>query len=419
MLFEPEHRATAQAPVARPSQPPRPSSRGASAPPPSARLEDERPVPNVVPTSGTRAPDAAEEAFFEDTIGANSQPFTGEIVLPRRSRALPIVIALGFVIGIIGTVAVMNSGDGEVPTADAGAAVVVPVVKPATDVVAARDEDAGDSEVDGGALAAVEQEPAADVADAGVDGPALVAAVTDAGRELLSAVDSRVMDAAVEVVAATTARDAGAVAQVREAPSGDAGGAPVVAEAVPVAAKDAGASPTKDVALAGAKDAGAAFDVVGASGKDAGAALARDVGAARPGGSADAGAAGAAGGALSDAQFGKLLDEGKAALVAERWGTAVKLFRKAVGDRPGDATARAGLGIALVFSETGFREAIPHLKEATKVDPANARAWLALGIALQNLGRDAEAKAPYRKFLELSPTSPQAAEVRAALQAIP
>ena len=148
---------------------------------------------------------------------------------------------------------------------------------------------------------------------------------------------------------------------------------------------------------------------------------AKDAGVA-PAAVADAGAPMVAS-TMTDAQFDKLLEDGKGAIVAEKWGTAVKAFRQAVKERPTDANARSGLGISLAFNENSsnaqFREAIPHLKEATKLDPANARAWLALGITLQNLGRDAEAKAPYKKFLELSPNSPQAADVRMALQAIP
>jgi Flp pilus assembly protein TadD len=166
-------------------------------------------------------------------------------------------------------------------------------------------------------------------------------------------------------------------------------------------------------------DAGAPVKDAGVAPKDAGVAPI-DAGApALVAAPKDGGAAAASDVSLSDDEFDKLLEDGKAAIVAEKWGKAVGLYRKAVKDRPTDVAARTGLGISLVFSETGFKEAIPHLKEATKADAGNARAWLALGIALQNLGRDAEAKAPYRKFLELSPKGPQADEVRMALQAIP
>ncbi|MER2563367.1 MAG: DUF4388 domain-containing protein [Myxococcaceae bacterium] len=362
------------------------------APPPLPQKPVAAPVaaaPVVVPTVGSAAkspPPELEEAFFEDTIGTNSQPFSGENPIPQRSRALPIVIALGLVVGIVGTVMVMNSDDTGQVAVDGGAEVVVPPV------VQAEPDDAGVPELDGGVL--VEVVPVDPTVVAELDAGALVdaglvAAVADAGVEPK---DAGVVDAGV-------VRDAGVDAG---SPTKDAG----VADAG-ASLKDAGVdlgAPTKDAGVV-PKDAGVTVDAgapaLVAGPKDGGAAVAvSDV-------------------SLSDDEFDKLLEDGKAAIVAEKWGKAVGLYRKAVKDRPTDVPARTGLGISLVFSETGFKEAIPHLKESTKADPTNARAWLALGIALQNLGRDGEAKAPYRKFLELNPKGSQAEEVRQALQAIP
>ncbi len=378
----------AAAPVPLPGPAPVKDVRPAPAPPAPvkpAAPEDARPAPIVVPTAGPAAnappPEQLEEAFFEDTVGANSQPV--EDFVPQRSKSLPIVIGLGFLLGIVGTVVVMNSGDGEVVAVDAGAPVVTPVVKPEDPVALLEDAgesvDAGEAFVD---TAPVVAPPLSGAGPAVVDaGPAVI----DAG----AAVDAGVKDAGVVVTvdAGAPLRDAGAVV-------------------------DAGAA---------VKDAGVVMVDAGAP-KDAGVmAPAKDAGVA-PAAVADAGAPMVAS-TMTDAQFDKLLEDGKGAIVAEKWGTAVKAFRQAVKERPTDANARSGLGISLAFNENSsnaqFREAIPHLKEATKLDPANARAWLALGITLQNLGRDAEAKAPYKKFLELSPNSPQAADVRMALQAIP
>jgi hypothetical protein len=42
-----------------------------------------------------------EESFFSDTEGAQSQPLTGEVPLQPRSRALPLVMAAGLIIGIV------------------------------------------------------------------------------------------------------------------------------------------------------------------------------------------------------------------------------------------------------------------------------------------------------------------------------
>jgi Flp pilus assembly protein TadD len=105
--------------------------------------------------------------------------------------------------------------------------------------------------------------------------------------------------------------------------------------------------------------------------------------------------------------------------VSERYGRAVQVYREAAKLSPNNPVIRAGLGIALVMSDMGFREAIPYLVEAVKSDPQNANAWLALGIAYQNLSRNAEAKGPYQEYLKLVPRGPQSDEVRAALKGIP
>ncbi|MBL8918537.1 MAG: response regulator [Myxococcaceae bacterium] len=353
-----------------------PTPSPAPQPPPLSSRPSQAPV--VVPTVGPEIapPLTAEDEFFEDTVGSNSQPFSGEHPIPSRSKALPIVVVLGLVLGVVGTIVVMNSQDsgGDVVALDAGSGLVVPPI------VQVEVEDAGlteDVEDDAGAL---------------VD----VAAGPDAGA----------------TVVVEAPRDAGAPEADAGAPAKDAG--VVVATDAGVPAKDAGLAAV-DAGVS--RDAGAAVAVDAGAPKDAGVSP-KDAGVPTMVATADAGVA-PAGGTLTDAEFATLLEEGKGAIVAEKWGKAVQTYRKATKDRPTDPEARTGLGISLVFSETGFREAIPHLKEATKVDPSNARAWLALGIALQNLGRDAEAKQPYRKFLELNPKGAQADEVRMALQAIP
>ncbi|MDP3234903.1 MAG: response regulator [Myxococcales bacterium] len=376
-------------PVTPPSVPPA-SIKAAPPPlpaPPPGPVKDSPQAPIVVAGFGD-APDT-EEAFFEDTVGSTSQLLSGENPMPPKSRALPIVIALGFVVGIIGTVLVMNDQSGaDVPVVDAGVELVVaPVVNPEL------------AEVDAGL-----EEPDADAGEL-VDVAPVVAVpeLTDAGR--VADAGAPVVDAGPVAVAVV---DAGAAV-----PS-DAG--PTVVDAGVASVRDAGLL-LVDAGLV--RDAGVAVVDAGRPAVDAGVKASVDAGAPVLVASKDAGVAAPQGGTLSDAEFDKLIEDGKAAIVAVKWGTAVKLYRQAVKDRPTDATARTGLGISLVFSETGFREAIPHLKEATKADPSNARAWLALGIALQNLSRDAEAKGPYRKYLELNPKGSDADEVRAALQAIP
>jgi Flp pilus assembly protein TadD len=77
-----------------------------------------------------------------------------------------------------------------------------------------------------------------------------------------------------------------------------------------------------------------------------------------------------------------------------------------------------GLGIALVMSETGFKEAVPLLNAGVKNNPTNAQAWLALGMAYQNIGQDAAAKGPYTEYLKLQPKGTTSDEVREALKAM-
>ncbi|MBS1148366.1 MAG: response regulator [Myxococcaceae bacterium] len=161
-----------------------------------------------------------------------------------------------------------------------------------------------------------------------------------------------------------------------------------VALALPIPVTDAGAV----VAAAAAKDAGA-------PGVDAGV-----IGVPSDGGSTD-----------GEGEYETLIGEAKKAISKERWGTALKAYKKALVLQPGSQEAKTGLGISMVLSDTGYREAVPLLKESVASDSTNAQAWLALGMAFQNMGRNNEAKAPYQQYLKLKPTGTMADEVRAAL----
>lgn len=114
-----------------------------------------------------------------------------------------------------------------------------------------------------------------------------------------------------------------------------------------------------------------------------------------------------------------LVEAARTAMVNEQFATAAGLFREALRQRPASPELQGGLGISLVRSDTAYREAIPYLREALKVDSGNAEAWLALGSALQNIGKDAEAKLPYTEYLKLKPDGRNADDVRSALQRIP
>jgi Tfp pilus assembly protein PilF len=82
--------------------------------------------------------------------------------------------------------------------------------------------------------------------------------------------------------------------------------------------------------------------------------------------------------------------------------------------RPGALTAeilaltRANVG--LLYVERGNPEdALPHLREALRLDPDSPRSWNNLGLALRRLSHDREAQEAFRRALELSPGDPQIA----------
>jgi Flp pilus assembly protein TadD len=171
--------------------------------------------------------------------------------------------------------------------------------------------------------------------------------------------------------------DAGAVAVAKAAL--DAG---AVAAAVP----DAGARLAAAVADAGTRVAIAAV---------------ADAGSAAP---------------VTAGDFEVLLSDAKLQVQKQRWRSAMDAYRKALKLNPDSGEAKTGLGISLVMSETGFREAVPLLKDGVKDDPANAQAWLALGMAYQNMGQDRAAKQPYQEYLKLKPRGATSDEIRAALE---
>jgi CheY-like chemotaxis protein len=324
-------------------------------------------APTPAPKAPTPAapPDKLEEDFFSDAEGKNSQPLSIENQMPplRSNRTLPLVIIAGLAIGIIGTI-VLTGGGGETATAvDSGLTVVIAPTVDAGDAPAEA-VDAGDTAVAAVQLDAGEavEEDAGQVAVAPVvdAGPA-IAAVVDAGKPVVA----EVIDAGKPTVAAVVDAGAPVVAVV------DAGRPAVVA------AVDAGRP-----ALIAVVDAGVA--PVAATG-----------------------------------DLGKVIEDARVALVAERYSKAAQLYRQALKLSPDDVEVKTGLGIALVMTDVGFKEAIPYLKQGVKSDPKNHLAWLALGIAYQSLNRTAEAKAPYREYLKLKPNGEHADDVRSALQSIP
>jgi hypothetical protein len=119
-----------------------------------------------------------------------------------------------------------------------------------------------------------------------------------------------------------------------------------------------------------------------------------------------------------DAEFNRLLREGKRANAAERFKTAAISYRKALGVKPDSADAKAGLGIALVngSEDASYKEAVKLLEEATKAEDTNSRAWLALGMAYQFTKQTGPAVEAYKKYLALEPSGESAGDVRSMLK---
>ena len=78
------------------------------------------------------------------------------------------------------------------------------------------------------------------------------------------------------------------------------------------------------------------------------------------------------------------------------------------------APAHVGLARALYDANRGA-EALSELKVAVRVNPKYAPAYLLLGEIHQGEGRNAEARAAYQTFLNLSPSGDQARAVREIL----
>lgn len=96
--------------------------------------------------------------------------------------------------------------------------------------------------------------------------------------------------------------------------------------------------------------------------------------------------------------------------------SAIVERRRAVAANPDDPTLVLDLGVTLGKSGD-FAAAETELVRATESSPRNAEAWFWLGLAREQLGRRAEARAAYEQVVALAP-SRMAARVTAARQKI-
>jgi tetratricopeptide (TPR) repeat protein len=115
-----------------------------------------------------------------------------------------------------------------------------------------------------------------------------------------------------------------------------------------------------------------------------------------------------------DAEYKRLVASGNKSYARNKVRLAASEFRKALDLKPDGAEAQLGLGLSLV--ETSPKAAIPYLEKGLAKQPGNARAYVFLGTAYQTLGRNAEARKAYEKYLALDPNGEYAGEVRMILK---
>jgi len=87
-----------------------------------------------------------------------------------------------------------------------------------------------------------------------------------------------------------------------------------------------------------------------------------------------------------------------------RWEEVVAVYRPAVGEPSPDAETCLRLGMALLHGAGRPEEALPWLREAARLDPADPRPWSALGAALSALGRNPEAVAAFDEAVRRDPS---------------
>jgi len=79
----------------------------------------------------------------------------------------------------------------------------------------------------------------------------------------------------------------------------------------------------------------------------------------------------------------------------QRWDEAVEAYRQEAARRPGDADVERRLGLVLLLALGRAGEAEAALREAVRLQPNDAEAWVGLAIALGAQGRTAEAVAAF------------------------
>jgi Flp pilus assembly protein TadD len=92
----------------------------------------------------------------------------------------------------------------------------------------------------------------------------------------------------------------------------------------------------------------------------------------------------------------------------------VEQYRVASDLFPSDYPTQYNLAMAL-HKKGDDRAAIPEFEKAIGLAPGEPSFHLSLGISLEQVGRTTEAAREYRIFLEMHPTAPEAAPLKAHL----
>ena len=112
--------------------------------------------------------------------------------------------------------------------------------------------------------------------------------------------------------------------------------------------------------------------------------------------------------------FEVLMEKGHAALDAERFAEAERLFGQATQLKPAASPAWYGKGRAFSLQEE-WEKALRCFSIATKFDPKHGNSWVGLAAAHLHLGDKAKAADALAKGEALGADHPRVAEIKAAL----
>ncbi len=120
--------------------------------------------------------------------------------------------------------------------------------------------------------------------------------------------------------------------------------------------------------------------------------------------------------AAAENAYDRYVSAGRTSLDQKDYTAAEESFRAALKEKPDDYDATLYLGITL--SRKGMKEGEGMLKKALRMDPADPRPNLQLGVHYLNKGIYPEARDYFENTIELAPESGYSAEARNYLQSI-